>query len=160
MKVMDELNKHTYAIGPAYHEDFTSMIYTNAGYYFSKHKPVELLDRFCHKFGNSYLGSITSVRKQLGYNKKTPIIISPEERLYCFPTISPDKYDCLWLFPKYILQQESDKSLVMFKNGHSLPLNCSYKTYKDQIQKSSHCLLMFTQRKSFQITIKNDEEEE
>lgn len=146
-KVVNLITKKTMAIAPAYDLEHESIIYEVDRTFFSKKRPLEILDDACICRCSTYEGRIRAVRRKLGHYKKTPLMISPDEMLYAFPTKSPERYDCIWVFPRHVKDwREAGENALMvrFFNGLEITVNCSSYTFKRQKEKTADCLMHFS----------------
>ncbi|TYS78477.1 hypothetical protein FZC80_12030 [Rossellomorea aquimaris] len=124
----DVVTKSTMALLPAFHEIYQTELVLESGERIMSPKSVkQLLDEACLVRGSSYDGRIKSVRSQLHYDKKTPLMICQHDSIFAFPIMSPSHYTCTWLFTHHIHQftNENGKTTVIFKNGFELEVPCS-----------------------------------
>ncbi|MBM7649304.1 competence protein ComK [Bacillus ectoiniformans] len=121
--------------------EYKTKIYDTKGIFYSKKTPLEILDEACMKRFFTYSCQIKVVGKQLGYSRKTPLIICKDEMIYTFPTCAPTRQDCTWIFPKHIWQSSvKDKKVhIRFFNGEEINSNCSLAVFKKQQYRLSHC---------------------
>ncbi|WP_203363343.1 competence protein ComK [Bacillus sp. REN10] len=126
-----------------HHPDrFHTMIYDEKGTYHTKETAKQLLNKACLHRLFTYEGRLQATRKQLNYQKKTPLLICHEELIYTFPTTSPEQYGCCWIFPRHVQAHASvkGKMVVYFKNGIKLSLNCSPHVYFKQLDRVRNCI--------------------
>ncbi|MGR3765909.1 competence protein ComK [Rossellomorea sp. NS-SX7] len=136
----------TMAIYPAYHERYQSVILNQSGnHIFSKRPVMDLLDDVCMRNGASYDGRVKAVKHVLPYFRKTPVIISEDPYILAFPTMSPQHYECTWLFCYHIEKFSliNGKTYVNFKNGSLLEVSCSVKVLQTQLERASATLTYF-----------------
>jgi competence protein ComK len=130
----------TVALFPAYHHVYQTIIVDLSGKkIWSKKAAKEIINEACLDDGASYEGKIKAVRHALPYHRKTPLIINKDQHIYAFPTMSPNKYDCIWLFDLHILEisQTQDKTYITFINGSKLAVNCSIKVLNRQRERTA-----------------------
>ncbi|MEL3970889.1 competence protein ComK [Rossellomorea oryzaecorticis] len=130
----------TVALFPSYHHAYQTIIVDLSGKKVWSKKPAkEIINEACLDDGASYEGKIKAVRHALPYHRKTPLIINKDQHIYAFPTMSPDKYDCIWLFHLHILEisQTQNKTYITFINGYKLEVNCSVKVLNRQRERAA-----------------------
>jgi competence protein ComK len=130
----------TVALFPAYHHVYKTIILDLSGKKVWSKKPAkEIINEACLNDGASYEGKIKAVRHALPYHRKTPLIINKDQHIYAFPTMSPDKYECIWLFHLHILEisQTQDKTYITFMNGCKLKVNCSNRVLNRQRERAA-----------------------
>jgi competence protein ComK len=153
-----KITQSTMALIPAYHEVYKTIILDQSGEKRYSTKSIrEILEENCIANGASYDGRIQSVRKALGYDKKTPLMISQQDYIFACPTISPDHYDCIWLFYRHIetFSMLEGKPYVHFKDGNKLEVNCSLDTLKRQRDRTANTMFYFSQPPFLSISIKH-----
>jgi competence protein ComK len=136
----------TMALYPAYHERYRTTILDRSGEkIFSEKSIMELLDEACMLNGASYDGRVKAVRHVFPYFKKTPLMISKEPCIFAFPTMSPQHYECTWLFCMHIedFTHSHDKTYVHFKNGCALEVDCSIKVLHTQRERAAAAMNHF-----------------
>jgi competence protein ComK len=140
------ISMNTMAVYPAYHERYQSVILNQTGeHIFSKRPVMDLLDDVCMRNGASYDGRVKAVKHVLPYFRKTPVIISEDPYILAFPTMSPQHYECTWLFCSHIenFSHTNGKTYVTFKNGSMLEVSCSVKVLRTQMERASATLNYF-----------------
>lgn len=141
------ITMNTMAIYPAYHERYQSVILNQTGdHVFSKRSVKDLLDDVCMRNGASYDGRVKAVKHVLPYFRKTPVIISEDPYILAFPTMSPQHYECTWLFCSHIenFTHSNGKTFVHFKNGSMLEVSCSVRVLRTQMERASATLTYFS----------------
>jgi competence protein ComK len=150
------IKKSTMAILPAYHEIYRTIILDQSGEkVYSYKSTMEILEEACIAYGADYDGRIKAVRYALKYNRKTPLMICPLEIIYAFPTMSPDNFDCIWLFNRHIdsFSKDNGQSYVHFKNGEKIAVNCSLDVLTRQRQRTAVTMMHFSQPPFVTITV-------
>lgn len=142
----------TIAIASTMEGIFKSIIYDSVkGILYSTKKPLELIKELCLEYDISYEGRRESVIYHLGYKKKTPIPISCIDSLYVFPTESPEKYECVWLFFQHIkylrdtYPKDPKKTRVVFHNQTELIINAPKRFIQSQMEKVTTCICRCSQ---------------
>jgi competence protein ComK len=141
------ITMNTMAIYPAYHDRYQSVILNQTGdHVFSKKSVKDLLDDVCMRNGASYDGRVKAVKHVLPYFRKTPVIISEDPYILAFPTMSPQHYECTWLFCSHIenFSHTNGRTYVTFKNGSMLEVSCSVKVLRTQMERASATLTYFS----------------
>jgi competence protein ComK len=140
-----QISLTTMGIEAVYHPEYNSRIYDVNGMYYTGRTNQELLDQACELRCTDYNGRINAVRKAFSYDKKTPLVICPIEMIYAIPTKSPKDYDCKWIFPDHIekLLRKAKHPQILFKNGLTMEINCSYNTFKKQQERARNSLIHF-----------------
>jgi competence protein ComK len=136
----------TMAMYPVYHSVYqTILLDSNRGKIFSEKTIMELISEACMEDGASYDGKIQAVRHALPYLRKTPLIINKEQQIYAFPTMSPTKFDCIWLFHLHIKKFTSfqEYTIITFINGTTLKINCSIKVLMRQRERAAVTMSYF-----------------
>ncbi|MFL8939025.1 competence protein ComK [Rossellomorea oryzaecorticis] len=136
----------TMAMYPAYHEVYQTILLDLSGKEIFSEKPMlRLIKEACMSNGASYDGKIKAVRHALRYHRKTPLMISKEQNIYAFPTMSPEHYDCIWLFHLHIKEFTSsgNTTLIHFKNGFSFEIKSSIDVLNKQRERSATLMNYF-----------------
>lgn len=137
----------TVALFPAYHHSYQTIILDLAGRKIYSEKPaLDIINEACLHDGASYEGKIQAVRHALPYLRKTPLIINKDQHIYAFPTMSPHKYECVWLFHLHIqsFSQNQNKTTITFTNGRRAEVNCSIKVLNRQRERAAATMNHFT----------------
>ncbi|OAT80892.1 hypothetical protein A6P54_12860 [Bacillus sp. MKU004] len=137
----------TMAICPVYHELYQSILLDSSGEkIYSEKTTMELINEACMEDGASYDGKISAVRHALPYLRKTPLIINKEQQIYAFPTMSPTKFECIWLFHIHIKNFTSSQNhtIIKFLNDTTIKINCSLKVLTRQRERAAVMTSYFT----------------
>ncbi|MGM0843578.1 MAG: competence protein ComK [Bacillota bacterium] len=146
MNKKDVITKSTIALLPAFHDFYQTELVLESGERILSPKSVKkLLDEACLVRGSSYDGRIKSVRSQLNYNRKTPLMICQHDDIYAFPIMSPSHFTCIWLFTHHIhnFTHENGKTSVIFKNEFELEVPCSIAILMRQREKTLTAMYHF-----------------
>lgn len=141
-----EISQSTMIIRPIHHEVYGAKILDQFGEHYTKARPLHLIKHACFNGGSTYEGRRQAIRKQLGYQQKVPIMIDPYQKIFAFPTTSPEQFDCIWLFPTHIQSTKMTKEgnvLITFHNHQQLSLPLSIHTIQKQINRTSRCMMRF-----------------
>ena len=107
------------------------------------------MEHSCEYFGSSYEGRKDGTRKLLGITHKSPIIVEESRKMIFFPTISPEKEDCIWINLEKIenyYRLDKQLSAIKFKNGDILELNISFGSLSNQILRASRLKYILEER--------------
>ncbi len=140
-KAKNFITLSTMALVPAYDGKNQTIIFDQSGNQVSyPHSKLKILDDACLVRASSYDGRIKAVRKALHYFNKTPLMICPQDSIYALPTISPQDYNCIWLFHHHIQEffKEENKTYVSFKNGDRLLVNNSIYSLHKQWERTAN----------------------
>ncbi|OCA88905.1 competence protein ComK [Pseudobacillus wudalianchiensis] len=144
MIILEDYNVslNTMALTEKHHPDYNTIIYDRKGIYYSKKTVKKILEEACLQRFCTYDGRIKSMRKRTRYFKKTPLLICPDEDIYAFPTMSPAKHGCGWFFANLVrtFKMKKGQLIVTFVNGLQLPVDCSLKVFKQQLERTATCM--------------------
>lgn len=119
------------------------------GEYFVDNSVLEIMEHSCEYFGSSYEGRKDGTKKLLGITHKSPVIVEESRKIIFFPTISPDKKDCIWVnldkINKYY-SINSKKSAILFKNGDILEFDVSIGSLTNQILRATRLKFVLEER--------------
>ncbi|WP_421377956.1 competence protein ComK [Bacillus salacetis] len=144
------ISKRTAALVPVKHPDsLTLVIEIDTMFYVTK-SPLTLIKEGCLQGYSSYEGRLESVKYYTGYQRKVPIPINPKQNIFAFPSLSPDAFECSWLFPAHIKSISPAKSedmtiqsLVTLKNGKTIYMSESSAVLKKQMQRTAYFSMMY-----------------
>ncbi|EDL66587.1 competence protein ComK [Bacillus sp. SG-1] len=144
------ISKKTAALIPVKHPDYlTKVIETDNIFYVTK-PPLSIIKKACLKGYSSYEGRREAVKHYTGYQRKVPIPIIPKHNIFAFPSLSPEAFECIWLFPAHIKSiskaNTADKaisSLVTLKNGRTVYMSESPAVIKKQLQRTAYFSMMY-----------------
>lgn len=107
--------------------------------FFSKNKPLQIVQRSCKYFGSSLKGRQEGTAAVAGITYKAPIAIDPSIGMYFFPTHSPANLKCSWISHTHIdmVHQVDHKAEIIFKNNKSVLIDASYGSMLNQIQRTA-----------------------
>lgn len=141
----DLIDLQTLALEPTFLDGNQSKITKKCGVYYSVKTPLELIDEACMRYASTMEGRIQAVGRVLNF-KKPPFLIAPFD-FGVFPTMSPNRLDCVWIFnhPFEIVKVDKQKSRLEFRNDVSIPVNVSVYTIRQQ-QQRLHMITDFYRR--------------
>lgn len=147
------INEETLALIPAKGNAYRTIVLTTTGELYIKQTPLKIVDKSCLREYTSYEGRRKAVTYLTGFKMKVPIPINTSLNIYGFPTMSPRRYDCIWLFNQHIRHIEdngkrvtSDKTIqstVHFINGVELALEVSSNSLQHQRFRTAMCKNIF-----------------
>lgn len=128
-----EINDETLAILP-YDNERSRVIEMNDEYIVEE-SPYEIMENSCKYFGSSLSGRVDGSKDILGSVYKIPVIVEESQKLIFFPTEALNSPTVGWISYKNIRNVEKigQKSLVKFKDGQDVLINCPYFSMKNQI---------------------------
>lgn len=144
-----QINKQTLALLPAHHLDYQTIVLEGDRELYVKQMPLQLIEQACLEGGSTYEGRRKAVVYLTGAKNKVPIPISPWNKIYAFPTHSPQVFECSWIFHPHVRSvapspKDPLTTIITFLNGKELTLNVSSYTIQQQIQRTSSCILRFS----------------
>ncbi|WP_456276464.1 competence protein ComK [Bacillus sp. AK128] len=141
-----EISSTTLAIVPAYHPTYGSRIIDLQGEYYCKETPIKLIEHACLEGGASLEGRKKALRHLKSFHQCPPIPINPLEDIYAFPTISPESYDCNWIFYEHIhyLTPQLQSTIITFRNQQTLEVPISIAVMKKQLSRTESCIVSFS----------------
>ncbi len=144
-----EISKGTLAIVP--NENYSSIVYEDEERYIIDQTPFSIMEESCKYFGSTYEGRKNGAREILGAEYKVPIVIEDSNNLIVFPTTSPSADDCVWISlkrVKKIEKIENNYTKVIFDNNKELIVDCSYRTFENQLSRASRLDLILRNHKN------------
>ena len=146
------INRTVLAVKSFFIGEYKSEIITTHGTYYSKLKPLDLLNKACINNFSSWQGRTEFAKDLLNYSRKPPFIIVPNE-IGVFPTKSSACPDCVFIFNHHISVEEVAKgqSVITFMPGISITVKISKHIILKQYQRL-HTLMSVS-------TLKNQEKE-
>jgi competence protein ComK len=147
-----EVNKSTMALIPVANMEYDTLVIEEYRQLFVKSPPIHLIKDACLEGDATYEGRRKAVMHNFGVKQKAPIPINPRENIFAFPTLSPTSFECIWIFyhhvhsitPKKSEDDPTIQSLIVFKNGHELPMNETVYIIEKQLYRTARCVLRFS----------------
>ncbi|WP_456274782.1 competence protein ComK [Bacillus sp. AK031] len=144
------ISKRTASLMPVKHPDYLTKVIESDRILYVTKPPFAIIKEACLQGYSSYEGRRESVKYYTGYERKVPIPINPKLNIFAFPSISPEAFECCWLFPSHIKtisqSKTADKairSLVTLKNGTTIPMSESAAVLKKQLQRTAYFSMMY-----------------
>lgn len=140
------------AIEPNYNDIYQSKILDYfKGDIFVKAPPFNVLQGGCLDGGSDYDGRRNYTLLSFDYEKKTPVGVMPYQKIYAFPTESPENHSCVWIFLAHYKSAKKiskKKTEITFQNDTKLVVPISKEALLKQVQRTSHCANQFEYRLS------------
>ncbi len=139
------ITNDTYAIIPAKHIDYQSIVIEANGTKRINQTPLEIIRYSCTQYWADYEGRRNAVIAHLKYKQKTPIPVSVQHKLCFFPTHAPTHMDNCWINPAQVNhwgrveknERTSEKQTeIVFNNWHRLELGISMHTLQQQMERA------------------------
>ena len=132
-----EINESTQAIIPI--NKNKSMVYEADTEYVVNMPSNKIINYNCNFYGSSYIGRCEGTKSLVGIKTKYPIIIEESRNIIFFPTSSTRGQQTNWIALNNIekITKYKDEAMIIFKNGHKLPLNISYYILNNQFCRAS-----------------------
>jgi competence protein ComK len=107
-----------------------------------KHRPEEILDNTCIKYGASLDGRRKSAKSLLRIFAKVPVPVIPQMGVYMIPTASAKSGDCVWISYYHIefYEQRDDKTYIYFTDGTGLYVHVSESVFDLQYKRTSQLI--------------------
>lgn len=135
-----DINEKTMALRPAAHIDYYTIVQETDCLLYVKKTPLQLIEAACLKGFCSYEGRRTAIVHLTGFKRKVPVPIYPDRNIYAFPTSSPTRFDCIWIFAAHVKSIKHDSAThILFNNEQELKVNESYKVLNTQIYRTAYC---------------------
>lgn len=141
-----EINEDTLAIIP--YEKKSKVLEVDEEYIVNE-TPYEIMENSCRYFGSSLEGRINGSKDMLGSVYKIPILVEESQKLIFFPTEALNSPNVGFISYKNIknVNKKGTKSIVEFKNGNDITINCPYFSMKNQIFRCNMLESISTERK-------------
>lgn len=146
---MDELSflesNSPKAIAPHYDGVHSSIIISDEQYMYSKWSVNEVLSKYCLKFGSSLEGRKEAARRQLGFIKNPPILVSEIHKMVAIQLPSQYKGEVIWLFDLnfHIKEIHTNKCLIYLCEQLSFHIPLSKESIKRRKSRAIELLYNF-----------------
>lgn len=124
-----EVNERTLALIPAAAMDYGTIVLEKGCKLYVRTRPYEIINKCTLIGGSDCHGRRSFILYRTGLKNKLPMPVNPARDIYAFPTQSPKKFHCYWIFYHHVdrikLQRKPStyKSIIIFKNGERLSLS-------------------------------------
>ncbi len=157
-----EINPCTMFIKPiVYGSKIYSEIYEVEDEFLSPFKPLDIIKNSCEYYGSDYEGRRNGTKHLVDYAHKLPIAIEPTNRIFFFPTTSPDRQECIWISQEHVknnpVRINPQETLILFNNNQSYTFPVSCRSIMTQLERTAHLRtklmqrIEFNERKSFYL---------
>lgn len=132
------VNENTRLIIPAQHIAYDSIVLEKENAYCVRQTPLNIIKATCENDWTTYEGRKNVIAKRLNMPHKTPIIVSQEEKLFAYPTLSPKSYYCSWVFLHLSVQirKEDKHGVLLIHDRIKVKLDVSYYILQAQFEKA------------------------
>ncbi|OLS36524.1 transcriptional regulator [Bacillus sp. MRMR6] len=145
-----EVNPCTMFIKPVTYGSKTySEIFEVEDVFLSPFKPLDIIKNSCDYFGCDYEGRKKGTKLLIGTTHKIPIAIDPTNRIFFFPTQSPNRQECIWISHEHVIDYSRvspQETLITFHNKQTYQFPISFNSINNQIQRTSHLRTTLMQR--------------
>ncbi|WP_017756522.1 competence protein ComK [Calidifontibacillus oryziterrae] len=146
-----EVNKNTMALLSAANIDFATIVMEQHRMLYVKKPPLKLIQTACLDGGATYEGRRKAMCYHTGAKQKVPIPINPRDHIFAFPTLSPEAFNCNWIFYNHVksiqsvpsTHEQPAQSIITFQNNQQVTLPESVYTLEKQMQRTAICILLF-----------------
>jgi len=110
---------------------------------YSLHKPEQIIENNCRKYGWNLNDNRNKVKDILNSSSKLPVPLIPESGLCMIPTASIKNRDCVWVAYHQIkfYEQRDDKTYIAFQDGTGIYINTSESAFDMQYKRTSQVIL-------------------
>src|SRR5699024_10234498 len=91
-------NKNNRLIILTLHMEYESIILEKENIYCDRQSPLNIIKATCEEDWTTYESRKNIIANRLNLPHKTPMMVSQEDKLFAYPTLSPKKYNCSWVF--------------------------------------------------------------
>ncbi|HLR67200.1 MAG TPA: competence protein ComK [Virgibacillus sp.] len=130
-------NKNTHLIIPALHMDYESIVLERENVYCVRQNPLNIIKATCEDDWTTYEGRKNIIAKRLNLPHKTPMMLSQEDKIFAYPTLSPKKYNCSWIFLHIVVEtgKEGKHGVLLIHDRMKVKLDVSYYILQAQLEK-------------------------
>lgn len=145
-----EVNPFTMFIKPiAYGSKIYSEIFEVEDEFLSPFKPLDIIRNSCEYYGSDYNGRRHGTKQLVGYAHKIPIAIDPTNRIFFFPTTSPNSQECIWISHEHVKDYNRvspQETQILFNNNqtYKFPISCS--SIISQLERTAYLRTKLMQR--------------
>jgi len=136
-----EANSCTAFVRPIeYGSKIFSQIFELEDQYLSPFKPLDIMKKSCNYFGVDYESRRRGTSQLIGYTRKLPIAVEPNNHIFFFPTASPNHPECIWISYEHVENFRrigSKQTQITFRNNQSYIFPVSYGTIEGQILRTA-----------------------
>lgn len=145
-----EVNPFTMFVKPiVYGSKIYSQVFEVEDEFLSPFKPLDIIKSSCEYYGCDYEGRRNGTKQLVGYAHKIPIAIDPTNRLFFFPTTSPNRQECIWISHEHVKDYNRinpQETLVLFNNNQSFKFPVSCSSIISQLERTAYLRTKLMQR--------------
>src|SRR5690625_4881050 len=78
--------------------EYESIVLEKENVYCVRQSPINIIKATCEEDWTTYEGRKNIIAKRLNLPHKTPMMVSQKNKIFAYPTLSPKKYNCSWVF--------------------------------------------------------------
>jgi competence protein ComK len=147
------ITKTTLALLPMAHEKYQTKIIDEKGVFYSKKKPLEIVDDSCYDGGAPYAGKRKAIRRYTGISQKVPAPIRTEADIYAIPTHSPEQFECIWFIAHHFVDayeiHNPSRTIIVLTNDVRIEVTISLYTVFEQLKKTFFVAARFSPSNKF-----------
>src|SRR5699024_10858479 len=131
-------NKNTRLIIPALHMEYESIAFEKANVYYVRQSPLNIIKATCEDDWTTYEGRKNIIAKHLIMPHKTPMMVSQKNKIFAYPSLSPIKDNCSWVFLHIAVEtrKEGIHGVLLIHDRMKVKLNVSYYILQAQLEKA------------------------
>ncbi|MEH7014716.1 competence protein ComK [Neobacillus niacini] len=145
-----EVNPFTMFVKPiVYGSKIYSEIFEVEDEFLSPFKPLDIIRSSCEYYGSDYEGRRNGTKLLVGYAHKIPIAIDPTNRIFFFPTTSPNRQECIWISHEHVkkpVRINPQETLILFNNNQSFSFPVSCSSIISQLERTAYLRTKLMQR--------------
>lgn len=145
-----EVNPFTMFVKPiVYGSKIYSEIFEVEDKFLSPFKPLDIIRSSCEYYGSDYEGRRNGTKLLVGYAHKIPIAIDPTNRIFFFPTTSPNRQECIWISHEHVKDYDRinpQETLILFNNNQSFSFPVSCSSIISQLERTAYLRTKLMQR--------------
>lgn len=134
------IHTKTFALTSAKAIDYDTIVLEKNRILRIQQTPMQIIKQSCYHGWTTYKGRRKAVIHHTNFYQKTPVPISITNRIYLFPTHSPNHIDNYWLSYQGIISihpmKHIPQTILQFKDGQTLKLNVSKHVIKTQMKRT------------------------
>src|SRR5699024_3794865 len=131
-------NKNTRLIIPALHMEYESIVMEKENVYCVRQSPLNIIKATCEEDWTTYEGRKNIIAKRLNLPHKTPMMVSQNNTIFAYPTLSPKKYNCSGVFLHIAVEtrKEGKHGVLPLHDRLKVKLDVSYYILQAQLEKA------------------------
>ena len=131
-------NKNTRLIIQALHMEYESIVLEKENVYCVGQTPLNIIKATCEEDWTTYEGRKKIIAKRLNLPHKTPMMVSQKNKIFAYPTLSPKKSNCSWVFLHIAVEtrKEGKHGVLLIHDQMKVKLDVSYYILQAQLEKA------------------------